>query len=97
MRSNVIMRALFVGAVALILNVAPAFAGGNTNACYSITDHDRRNACLAEAKKDKGTCYSIMDHDKRAMCQAKTSGDKSACYSIQDHNQRNACMAGMGW
>jgi hypothetical protein len=83
--------------IALLMAGTFSASANESTSCYSITDHDRRAACLAEAKKDRGGCFSIKDHDKRAMCQAKTSGDKSVCYSIHDHNERNACQAGMGW
>lgn len=76
--------------------VTSAFAG-NTNACYSIKDSSRRNACIAEMKGSRSDCASVRDHDKRAMCDAKVSGNKSNCASIRNSDQRNACMAGMGW
>lgn len=66
----------------------------NTN-CYSISNHDRRTACLAEAKKDTTGCTSIRSHDKRNMCTANTRGQKSDCYAIRSKDDRNACLAGM--
>lgn len=91
------MRAILIRAMPLLLIAAPIFAGSKTNACYSIKDSSRRNACIAETKGSRSDCASVRDHDKRAMCDAKVSGNKTNCASIRNSDQRNACMAGMGW
>jgi hypothetical protein len=97
-RDKFFMRTFGSILIGFVLSLAEsALAREDTTACYSITDHDRRNACLSESKKDKSGCVSIIDHDKRAMCQAKVSGNKSDCASIRNSNDRNACQAGMGW
>lgn len=60
----------------LVYVVAPAHAS-NAGSCYSISDGDARNYCLAKARKEPGMCYSIHKADMRSMCLAEVSREKT--------------------
>lgn len=81
-----------------VLMVSPGtYATDNASRCYAIPDHDRRYACLAEAKGQQQGCNAIRNTDARAMCSSKTSGQKTRCYIIKDYSRRQACLAGMDY
>ena len=85
---------MIIGLIAL----SWAVSAGNRDItrCYSL-GHDKRNACLAEAKRDRSGCASIKAPDKRHICEAKTSGSKTPCYAIRLNEDRASCLAGMDW
>lgn len=76
----------------LLVLPAPA-AAQDTSRCYSIRDNDRKNMCLALARRDASTCYSIRDNDDKNLCLAQVRGQRSTCYSIRDNDQKNQCLA----
>ena len=65
----------------------------DTSRCYSIRDNDRKNMCLALARRDASACYSIRDNDDKNLCLAQVRGQRSNCYSIRDNDQKNQCLA----
>lgn len=74
----------------------PAFA--DASYCYSITNQDQKNYCLAQAKRDSSYCYSIYnDQAKKNMCLAVVKNDSSYCYSIYNNqNMKNSCLGQVG-
>jgi len=54
----------------------PAIAK-DTSDCYSISDSDSKNACLAIAKKDTSYCYSINKSDTKNACLGAAKNDSS--------------------
>lgn len=38
--------------------------------CYSISDQDKRNFCLAKTKQQSSYCYSIRNNDNKNECLA---------------------------
>ena len=69
-----------------------AFAGDASN-CYSISNSDSKNYCLAAAKNEKSYCYSISDSDRKNMCLAQVGRERSYCYSISSSDAKNQCLA----
>lgn len=61
---------LFSLAVPLALYVAPAHASDSAT-CYTISDADARNFCLAKARRESSMCYAIQRTDVRAACLAE--------------------------
>jgi hypothetical protein len=78
-------------AVLLISITGLAFAGASS--CYSISNRDSKNFCLAQAKQEKSYCYSIGDRDQKNFCLAVVSKQKSYCYNISSRDDKNACLA----
>lgn len=69
MNINRILAALL--ALSMIYIVAPARAD-DAGACYTITNMDARNYCIAKARHQPGMCYAIQRGDLRAECLAET-------------------------
>jgi hypothetical protein len=82
---------LLLAAACAFAAAAPAIA--SESACYSIRDSDRRNMCLAQAKRQDSYCHSIRNSDDRHMCLAVIKKRRSDCYSIRSNDQRNMCLA----
>ena len=61
--------------------------------CYSISDQDKRNFCLAKTKQQSSYCYSIRESDSRNMCLAQVKSTRSYCYSIRNSDNKNECLA----
>lgn len=81
-----------------LMMVAPGtYATDDASRCNAIPDHDRRYACLAEARGQQQGCNAIRRTDDRAMCSAKTSRQKTRCNIIKDYSRRQACLAGMDY
>jgi hypothetical protein len=63
--------------ILLALGIALLFAfmlvvtGARASACYSISDMDKRLACLAEERRDPDGCTSIRDWDDRERCRQR--------------------------
>jgi len=55
----------------LVLLSSLSVAAADTGACYSISDADVRNFCIAKAKNDRSVCYTIQRADMRAQCLAE--------------------------
>ncbi|MFO0120825.1 MAG: hypothetical protein ACK51Y_04425 [Burkholderiales bacterium] len=87
-----LLRSLSLCLATLLLIPGPAPAQ-DTSRCYSIRDNDRKNMCLALARRDASACYSIRDNDDKNMCLAQVRGQRSNCYSIRDNDQKNQCLA----
>jgi len=64
-----------------------------SSSCYSISNKDQKNYCLAKAKGQSSYCYSVSDRDKKNMCLAEVKGQKSYCYSISNSNTKNMCLS----
>ena len=39
-----------------------------SSSCYSITNNDQRNFCLAQSKNSASYCYAISNSNNRNMC-----------------------------
>ena len=87
-----ILRTLLLGLSTLLLIPGPVPAQ-DASRCYSIRDNDRKNLCLALARRDASACYSIRDSDDKNLCLAQVRGERSTCYSIRDSDQKNQCLA----
>ena len=61
--------------------------------CYSISDQDKRNFCLAKSKQQSSYCYSVRESDSRNMCLAQVKNTRSYCYSIRNSDNKNECLA----
>lgn len=86
----------FRRAAALALSIAWATgttALANESACYSIRDADRKNMCLAQAKRQESYCYAIRNADDKHMCLAVVKNRRSDCHSIRSNDQKNMCLA----
>ena len=74
------MGKVFFGLWAFVISLA--FMLGYTQAageaCTSVRDYDRRQACFAEARGQPDQCTSIRNQDRRTMCQvqAKTRRER---------------------
>ncbi len=75
----------------LLITSFGAFA--DASSCYSISNQDSKNLCLAQAKQDKSYCYSVSDRDRKNYCLAVVGNDKSYCYSISSSDGKNECLA----
>ena len=69
----------------------PGLAGESS--CYSIRDADRKNMCLAQAKRQESYCYAIRNGDDKHLCLAVVKQRRSDCYSIRSNDQKNMCLA----
>ena len=78
-----------VSLLALILS-SQSFA--NEATCYSITDQDRKQHCLALAKDQVSYCLAIKDNDLKSHCQAQVTEDKSYCNGIKDAAFKSKCF-----
>ena len=67
-----------------------AFA--NEATCYTITDQDRKQHCLALAKVQVSYCLPIKDIDRRSYCQVQVTEDKSYCNGIKDAAFKSKCF-----
>ncbi len=76
---------------ALTIFSAGAYAGASS--CYSISNQDSKNLCLAQAKHEKSYCYSVNDRDRKNYCLAIVGNEKSYCYSISSSDAKNECLA----
>lgn len=56
-------------AVLLISITGLAFAGASS--CYSISNRDSKNFCLAVVGKQKSYCYNISSRDDKNACLAR--------------------------
>ena len=65
----------------------------DASSCYSISNQDAKNMCLAEAKHEKSYCYSVSDRDRKNYCLAVVGNEKSYCYSIASSDGKNECLA----
>lgn len=65
----------------------------DTSSCYSISNQDSKNICLAQAKHEKSYCYSVNDKDRKNYCLAVVGNEKSYCYSISSRDAKNDCLA----
>lgn len=86
----------FRSAAVMLLSLACTLATpglANESACYSIRDADRKNMCLAQAKRQDSYCYSIRNADDKHMCLAVVKNRRSDCYSIRSSDQKNMCLA----
>ena len=83
--------ALLLGLVLLL--PTPQVHAQDASRCYSIQDNDRKNMCLALARRDASACYSIRDNDDKNLCLAQMRGQRSSCYSIRNNDQKNQCLA----
>lgn len=92
-----INKALFIILGLIAFAAATTVDAKTPSKCYSIPDHDRRTACLAEAKGSESNCNAIRDSDSRAICAASASGKKNRCTMIRDKSRRDACEAGMNY
>ena len=52
--------------LAALASTAPALAD-----CLAIRDYDKRQACLAEQRRDPAGCASIRNPDNRALCRMR--------------------------
>ena len=77
--------------ISSLITTTPSHAAGDN--CYSISNSDAKNLCLATAKNDASYCYSISNQDQKNMCLAVVKRDKSYCYSISSQDQKNMCLA----
>ena len=78
-----------VSLLALCLS-SQAFA--NEATCHTITDHDRKQHCLALFKDKVSYCLSIKDIDRKSHCQAQVTEDKSHCNGIKDAAFKSKCF-----
>ncbi len=65
----------------------------DASSCYSISNQDSKNICLAQAKHEKSYCYSVSDSDRKNYCLAVVGNEKSYCYSISSKDAKNDCLA----
>jgi len=57
--------------VIFVLAFVPGYAQAAGEACASVRDYDRRQACFAEARGQPDQCASIRDSDQRTICQVR--------------------------
>ncbi len=79
------------GLMVLSLSALPASA--SESHCYSIQDSDRKNICLAMAKRQESYCYSVRDSDDKNVCLAQVKQQRSYCYSVRNSDLKNQCLA----
>lgn len=72
---------------------APKQAGASESHCYSIQDSDRKNICLAMAKRQESYCYSVRNSDDKNVCLAQVKQQRSYCYSVRSNDVKNQCLA----
>jgi len=72
---------------------APKPAGASESHCYSIQDSDRKNICLAMAKRQESYCYSVRNSDDKNVCLAQVKQQRSYCYSVRSNDLKNQCLA----
>ena len=72
---------------------APKPVQANESHCYSIQDSDRKNICLAMAKRQESYCYSVRDSDDKNVCLAQVKQQRSYCYSVRSNDLKNQCLA----
>jgi len=77
--------------ISSLITTTPSYAAGEN--CYSISNSDAKNFCLATARNDDGYCINIDSADKRNMCLAMVRRNKGYCYNIDGADQRNMCLA----
>jgi hypothetical protein len=53
------------------LRPVPRSLTGAKADCLSIRDYDKRQACLAEERRDPAGCTSIRDWDAREVCRQR--------------------------
>lgn len=58
-------------ALMIVMMVSAQAVSGDSSYCYSISDADTRNYCLAKANNDRSICYTIQRSDLRAQCMAE--------------------------
>lgn len=92
--------ALLLAPLTLALGLAvPALLPAGTaqaedaSQCGFIKNLDRRNYCMARAKRESSYCGFIKDLDTRNFCMAEVRGDSSYCGFIKDLDRRNECRA----
>lgn len=83
----------FVGIVLFAAFIPSISVAGNPARCYSISDQDQKNQCLAVTQNQKAFCYSIKNSDLKNSCLAQVGGEKNRCYSINDRDQKERCLA----
>ena len=84
------MRALLAPAL-FFLSLSAAQAD-----CLAILDYDKRQACLAEQRRDPSTCIGVRDYDRRQACLAEQRADPAGCMSVRDWDAREACRQRAG-
>ena len=77
--------------ISSLITTTPSHAAGEN--CYSISNSDAKNFCLATANNSASYCYSISGQDQKNMCLAVVNRSKSYCYSISNTDQKNMCLA----
>ena len=65
----------------------------NASSCYSISNVDQKNVCLALAKRQSSYCYSVQNTDTKNICLAQTKMQRSYCYSISSADVKKQCLA----
>lgn len=75
----------------LLISSISAYADASN--CYSISNQDSKNICLAQTKHEKSYCYSVSDRDRKNYCLAVVGNEKSYCYSISSSDAKNECLA----
>ena len=61
--------------------------------CYSISNADNKNVCLAKNKRQSSYCYSVNNSDLKNNCLAQVKHERSYCYSIKNNDLKNECLA----
>jgi hypothetical protein len=62
---------VLVTGIALLFAFMPFVTGARASSCYSVRDYDKRQACLAEERRDPDGCTSIRNHDDRVLCRQR--------------------------
>jgi hypothetical protein len=70
-RTSGMAAGLLLAILLALLTAQPSQA----SSCYSVRDQDRRQACLAEERRDPGGCTSIRNWDERIRCR-QSAGDR---------------------
>ncbi|MEN9416421.1 MAG: hypothetical protein RI988_41 [Pseudomonadota bacterium] len=86
-------RAISVTGIAALMVAHSVAAIANESSCYAIRDGDRKNMCLAQAKRQDSYCYAIRNADDKHMCLALVKQRRSECYSIRSSDLKNQCLA----
>jgi hypothetical protein len=68
-------------------------ANANESSCYSISNVDQKNVCLALVKKQSSYCYSVQNTDTKNICLAQTKMQRRYCYSISSPDVKKQCLA----
>jgi hypothetical protein len=58
---------------AIVVMTPPAVRSSpDAGTCYTISNPDARNYCLAKARHEPSQCYAIQRNDLRSLCLSET-------------------------